>query len=66
MELKNLVNQIIKIESNYTKEEIIEQIIKTTEVSKERAERGFNLILEAGLIKQIEKNCYYLTGSTPF
>lgn len=61
-----LAERIIKEANSYTKEEIIERIKEATNVSQERAERGFNLILQAGAIEPTSGDRYYLTGSTPF
>lgn len=61
-----LAQRVIKGENNYSREEIIERIKKATNVNQERAERGFNLILQAGAIEPTLENRYYLTGSTPF
>lgn len=62
-----LAQRVIEGENSYTKEEIIERIKGATNVSQERAERGFNLILQAGAIeKTINPELYYLVGSTPF
>lgn len=63
--LITLANKLIKGEDTHSKEEIIEAIQKGSRISKERAERGFNLMLEAGAFQTIGDN-YYLTGSTPF
>lgn len=62
-----LAQRVIKGEDSYSKEEIIAGIKEATNVSLERAERGFNLILQAGAIGQtINTELYYLGGSTPF
>lgn len=61
-----LAQRVIEGENSYSKEEIIERIKETTNVSQERAERGFNLILQAGAIEPTLGDRYYLTGSTPF
>ncbi len=62
-----LAQRVIEGENSYNKEEIIERIKEATNVNQERAERGFNLILQAGAIEQtINPELYYLTGSTPF
>lgn len=62
-----LAQRVIQGANNYTKEEIIARIKETTNVTQERAEKGFTLILEAGAIEQtIKPGVYYLTGSTPF
>jgi hypothetical protein len=61
-----LAQRVIEGENSYTKEEIIERIKKATNVNQERAENGFNLILEAGAIDPTGLNSYYLATSTPF
>lgn len=62
-----LAQRVIEGENSYTKEEIIERIKEATNVSQERTERGFILMLQAGAIEQtINPELYYLTGSTPF
>lgn len=62
-----LAQRVIEGENSYNKEEIIERIKEATNVNQERAERGFNLILQAGAIEQtINPELYYLVGSTPF
>lgn len=62
-----LAQRVIKGEKSYSKAEIIARIKEATNVSQERAERGFNLILQAGAIEQtINPELYYLVGSTPF
>ena len=65
--LTALAQRVIKGENSYSRQEIIERITEATNVSQERAERGFNLILQAGAIEQtINPELYYLVGSTPF
>lgn len=61
-----LAQRIIDGEDSYTKEELIERIKGATKVNQERAEKGFNLILQAGAIELTQGERYYLTGSTPF
>ena len=62
-----LAQRVIEGENNYSREEIVTRIKEATNVSQERAERGFNLILQAGAIEQtINPELYYLVGSTPF
>jgi len=61
-----LAQRVIEGENSYSREEIIERIKEVTNVSQERAERGFNLILQAGAIEPTLGDRYYLTGSTPF
>ena len=64
--LISLAQRVIQGESSYTKEEVIKRIKEETNVNQERAERGFNLILQAGAIELSPGGKYYLTGSTPF
>lgn len=61
-----LAQRVIEGENIYSREDIIARIKKATNVSQERAERGFNLILQAGAIEPTLGDSYYLTGSTPF
>ena len=61
-----LAQRVIEGENNYSREEIVTRIKEATNVSQERAERGFNLILQAGAIEPTLGDRYYLTGSTPF
>ena len=61
-----LAQRVIDVENSYTKEELIERIKEATNVNQERAEKGFNLILQAGAIEPTLGDRYYLTGSTPF
>lgn len=64
--LITLAQRIIEGNNSYLKEELIERIKEATNVSQERADRGFNLILQAGAIEPTLGDRYYLTGSTPF
>jgi len=64
--LIKLAERIIEGQNTYTREEIVDKIKEATNVSQERAERGFNLILDAGAIEPTQGGRYYLTGSTPF
>ena len=61
-----LAQRVIKGENSYSREEIIERIKEATNVNQERAEKGFNLILQAGALEPTLGDRYYLTGSTPF
>ena len=61
-----LAQRVIEGENSYSREEIIERIKEATNVNQERAERGFNLILQAGAIEPTLGDRYYLTASTPF
>jgi len=61
-----LAQEIIEGDNSYSKEDIVARIKEATNVKQERAERGFNLILQAGAIETTPGDRYYLTGSTPF
>ena len=61
-----LAQRIIEGGNNYSKEEIVAKLKEATNVNQERAEIGFNLILQAGAIEPTPGDRYYLTGSTPF
>jgi hypothetical protein len=61
-----LAQRVIEGENSYNREDIIERIKEATNVNQERADRGFNLILQAGAIEPTLGDRYYLTGSTPF
>jgi len=61
-----LAQGVIEGENSYSKEDIIARIKEATNVSQERAEIGFNLILQAGIIEFTLGESYFLTGSTPF
>lgn len=61
-----LAQRLIEGENSYSREDIIERIKEATNVNQERAEKGFNLILQAGAIEPTLGDRYYLTSSTPF
>jgi len=61
-----LAQRVIEVENNYSKEDIIARIKEATNVSQERAEIGFNLMLQALAIEPTPGYNYYLTGSSPF
>jgi hypothetical protein len=61
-----LAQRVIEGDNSYSRAEIIERIKEATNVNQERADRGFNLFLQAGAIKPTPGDRYYLTGSTPF
>jgi len=61
-----LAQRLLKGETSYSKEELIVIIKEATNVNQDRADRGFNLILQAGAIERLIGGRYCLTGSTPF
>jgi hypothetical protein len=46
-----LAQRVIEGENSYSREDIIERIKEATNVNQERAEKGFNLMLQAGAIE---------------
>ena len=61
-----LAQRVIEGDNSYSKEEIVAKIKEATNVTQERADRGFTLILQAGAIELTPGGRYYLSGSTPF
>jgi hypothetical protein len=61
-----LALRILNGERTYTKEDITGRIVADMKVNQERAEKGFNLLLQVGAIQPVGWGRYYLTGSTPF
>lgn len=61
-----LAKRFIEKDNSYTKEEVIKRIKEATKVTQDRAEKGFNLILQAGAIELTQGERYYLTGFNPF
>jgi hypothetical protein len=54
-------------EKSYSKETLINWIMKEYKVNRLRAEKGFIYMLEERIIEEtIDPDLYYLTGSTPF
>jgi len=54
-------------ERSYSKETLVNWIIREANVTRERAEKGFIYMLEEAMIQEtIDPELYYLTGSTPF
>lgn len=54
-------------ERSYSKETLVNWIIREANVNRERAEKGFIYMLDEAIIKEtIDPELYYLTGSTPF
>lgn len=65
IKLITLAQKIIERDNSYTKEEVIDRIREATNVSKERAERGFILMLKVEAIEITPPgDRYYLIGST--
>ena len=64
--LISLACKSLKTEERYSKEAVISLIIKQTKVKTQRAEKGFNLMLEAGAIKRIEGGKFSLIVSPTY
>ncbi len=65
--LSSLAQRLLPGADSISKEEIIARLQEETKVNQGRAEIGFNMMLEAGIIIQVNQlNKYYLQGSTPF
>ena len=61
-----IASRIIALESSLDKEALIAGIMDETNVNRDRAEAGFNLMLSSGVVTETNVGTYYLTGSTPF
>lgn len=65
--LREIALSILEPQNNYSREAIVEKIRESTGVSQERAENGFNKILEAGELEEVPgQERYYLKGYDPF
>jgi len=61
-----LAQRVIEGENSYSKEEIVARLKEATNVTQERAEIGFKLMLQAGALETTPVETYYLINSTPF
>jgi hypothetical protein len=65
--LLTLAGETLQPCRSYTRGEILSLLQESKKVTKERAERGFSLLLLAGIIEPtIDRSLFYLTSSTPF
>ena len=65
--VKEIATKILKGETSYSKEEIINLIQEEIKVEIDRAETGFNLMRDNKVIELAKvTGLYYLQGSTPF
>jgi len=64
--LRKITERVLSRNTSYTKEEVINRIQQSTKVERDRAERGFILMVEAGIIETANQELYCLGGSTPF
>jgi hypothetical protein len=61
-----LAQRTLQGETTYSRSDVVARIMEATTVSSERANRGFTMMLQAGVIEPTLEDNYYLTGSTPF
>lgn len=52
--LYNLAKELLSPERSYTPEEVVEELEKAKKITKERAERGFNMMRTKGAIVRVE------------
>lgn len=64
--LITLANKIIPVNTNLDKEEIVARLMETQNISKERAIKGIDLMIQKQIITQTPKGRFYLSDSTPF
>jgi len=64
--LRRIAESILSRNTSYSGEEVVYRIQREAEVSRDRAERGFILMVEAGIIETTDQGTYYLGGSAPF
>jgi hypothetical protein len=61
-----LAQRILQGETIYSRSDVVARIMEATTVSSERADNGFTMMLQTGVIEPTLEDNYYLTGSTPF
>lgn len=64
--LRSLAKQCIPTQRHYSREEVVTLIVEGAKVDRDRAEKGFKLMIQAGVIETALKDRFYLAGSTPF
>ena len=64
--LRALAKQCILTQRHYSREEVVTLIVEGAKVDRDRAEKGFKLMIQAGVIVTALKDRFYLAGSTPF
>lgn len=64
--LATIAQRILQPEKSYNLEEVITRLQDGTGVDRSRAERGAEMMIQAGVIETINQGLYYLAGSTPF
>lgn len=65
-QIGDIASRIIAPVSNLDKETLIVKLQEETNVNRDRAEAGFNLMLSSGVITETNVGTYYLSSSTPF
>ena len=66
LDLIDIAHKAIGERRSLSKAKTIQGIAQVTNVGLDRAENGFNLMLENKIIEITNVETYYLTGSTPF
>lgn len=64
-EVYYFASQIIQPENNYTRNEVIENILSKTDADEKTAIKTFEFLLKQGMVLCVENYCY-LKDSTPF
>jgi hypothetical protein len=64
--LITLANKIIPVNTNLDKEEIVARLMETENISKDRAIKGTDLMIQKQIITQTPKGRFYLSDSSPF
>jgi hypothetical protein len=64
--LTSISQELLRAQESYTRDAIIDKIQEVMKIPQDRAERGFNMMLQAGALEVTPANTYYLSGSTPF
>jgi hypothetical protein len=64
--LITLANKIIPVNTNLDKEEIVARLMETENISKARAIKGIDLMIQKQIITQTPKGRFYLSDSSPF
>jgi hypothetical protein len=64
--LITLANKIIPVNTNLDKEEIVARLMETENISKDRAIKGIDLMIQKQIITQTPKGRFYLSDSSPF
>lgn len=64
--LDSIASGLLRGQNHYPKKVIIQLLQETLKVTPDRAEKGFNMMLQTGAFKITSAGTYYLRDSTPF